>query len=297
MQIKLGEVKKIPRSKIRPFADQPRTYFDPIALQELADCIGEVGQLTPIHVRKLDPPSNEGHEFELIDGQRRLLAAEALELEEMIVYIVGVVDADDQYTNSVVANLCGERFTVMEEARAAKKIWEMKGGQTLEKVARIFSSSIGWVRQRINLLKLPQEVQELLEPTTPEDKRLAVSVATLLLGIPDPNDQIRLSNQISKAGLSMRQAKYLIAQNSSSEGLRKHRDRPSKSLLTLEGFAQRTATELEIILDTKVSDLERIIRGGKLEQRMRVLELLENCSVQFKALHEVAERILTEKKP
>ncbi len=67
---------EILRDRIRPFANQPREYFNESALKDLARSIKAVGQQVEIRVRPLagDPK----HDYELIDGQRRWLACQMI---------------------------------------------------------------------------------------------------------------------------------------------------------------------------------------------------------------------------
>ena len=54
---------------IRANPDQPRKYFEPEALRELAESIGRYGILQPLTVRRRE------NGYELIAGERRLRAA------------------------------------------------------------------------------------------------------------------------------------------------------------------------------------------------------------------------------
>src|SRR5712692_6825199 len=60
---------EIPLDKVTPNPQQPRTQFDPEALAELAASIRQHGVLQPVVV------SRNGDGYELVAGQRRVLAA------------------------------------------------------------------------------------------------------------------------------------------------------------------------------------------------------------------------------
>lgn len=49
----VGNIVEIAIDKIVPYANQPRTYFDETALEELAQSIREIGIIQPITVRKM----------------------------------------------------------------------------------------------------------------------------------------------------------------------------------------------------------------------------------------------------
>src|SRR3989338_2479063 len=53
-------------TSIRPNPDQPRTEFNPLRIEELANSIREKGILQPLIVKK------KGNGYELICGERRL---------------------------------------------------------------------------------------------------------------------------------------------------------------------------------------------------------------------------------
>src|SRR5438477_12269853 len=62
---------------VRPNPYQPRTQFDPVALEELKASIHEHGVLQPIVVRR------GGGGFEIVAGERRVRACRALGLERI----------------------------------------------------------------------------------------------------------------------------------------------------------------------------------------------------------------------
>ena len=77
-----GVVFQIETDKITPNPYQPRRHFDEVALGELANSIREFGIIQPLVVSKIEKETSRGWEvsYELIAGERRLLAAKALGL-------------------------------------------------------------------------------------------------------------------------------------------------------------------------------------------------------------------------
>lgn len=286
-QFIFGEVRKIARIKIRPFADQPRTYFDQAALQGLADSIKQVGQKNPVTIKTIEPDQN-GCTYELIDGQRRWHACEIAGKTEILAWITEVENTNEQFIASVVSNFGREGHTVLEVARAIKKIRDM--GKTTEDIQRMFGKSITWVYQHLKILALPDEVLNLMGPEIEEAKRLKFSTALLLTDIP-PAHQISLALTISQMDLSMSQARHMIKKTVQTEGLKRSKNRPGREFDSLFGFARRTDEELEVILDTSLDQLRRILSGGKLQERMKLLELLEESLENLSALKETIERI------
>ena len=76
---KKGErVLYLPLEQVKPNPDQPRRYFDPDGLTELAESIRVHGILQPLSVRR-----KGGGRYELIAGERRLRAAMICGLEQV----------------------------------------------------------------------------------------------------------------------------------------------------------------------------------------------------------------------
>lgn len=120
----VGVVKRIPLQLVRAQIGQPRTYFCPIKLQELADSIQAVGQKVPGIVRRLDKSDSSGCTYELVDGERRLRACRIISAPFFKAYEEGAgeaADPDAQFEAAIVANFNRENHTIMETARAVRR--------------------------------------------------------------------------------------------------------------------------------------------------------------------------------
>ena len=70
---------------IAPNPQQPRTVFDPESLAELADSIKEHGVIQPLIVSR--PADRSGAPYQLIAGERRLLASRQAGLKKVPVIV------------------------------------------------------------------------------------------------------------------------------------------------------------------------------------------------------------------
>ena len=77
-----SSINEIEISKIHPNPNQPRTYFDEEALQELANSIHEMGIVSPITLRQLDDDT-----YQIIAGERRYRASKLAGLDKIPAYI------------------------------------------------------------------------------------------------------------------------------------------------------------------------------------------------------------------
>ena len=88
-----GRVLWLPVESLRPNPDQPRQYFAPEGLEELAESIKVHGILQPLSVRRTDSG------FVLVSGERRLRAAKLAGLREVPCIVVEV----DEVSSSLLA--------------------------------------------------------------------------------------------------------------------------------------------------------------------------------------------------
>jgi len=278
----VGEIRRIPRDSIRPMPNQPREYFDPVALKELADSIQEIGQAVAIIVRPVMPPEGKIR-FELIEGQRRWHACEMISEHFMRAEIRFPKDADEQFIMSVIANFAREPNNCIETAKSVNRIKGM--GKTNAQISKIFGKSETWVSQHLKLLKLDPAVLKLLSPEMPDEKRISFNTALLLTDLPISH-QLTLGRAISELGLSMAGARHLIKKTVYTEKIRVPRRRPGDDYRSFSGFFDRAFDQFEIFLDMPVGQLDEMLKGGKTFQRSRLVEKLDELVVQLTQIKE-----------
>ena len=103
--------------RIRRARPQPRAWFDPDELRNLAASIGEHGILAPLIVR---PDPEHAGEFLLVVGERRLRAARSLGLTEVPVLVRTGISDDDAFVQALVENLQRADLTSDERYNALK---------------------------------------------------------------------------------------------------------------------------------------------------------------------------------
>ena len=204
-----GELIYLPISKIEPRADQPRSYFDDEALQELAESIGQYGLIQPITVRKLD----SGY-YQIIAGERRWRACRMARLDEVP---VRVIDADDRRVAelALVENLQREDLNPIEEAKGYKALID-EYGLTQDDAARSVGKSRPTVTNSLRLLLLPNEVLEYVERGV-----LSAGHARALLAASTPELQIKVAQQVVAGGLSVRKTEQLAAKANRDSAVKK----------------------------------------------------------------------------
>ncbi|NJM89653.1 MAG: ParB/RepB/Spo0J family partition protein [Hydrococcus sp. RU_2_2] len=223
---------KVPLSAIALGDAQPRRYFDPDKMEQLTVSVRRQGILQPLLVR----PKGTG--YELIAGERRYRAAEAVGLLEVPVVVKELSDEAARQL-ALIENLQREDLNAIEETEGILGLLALALGQDQESVVsflyrlnnetkglanqnvlvseetqqiiKVFDDlgTISWesfVSSRLPLLKLPSEILEELR-----DGKIAYTKAVALSKIKDHEQRKKLLEEAIAQGWSLSQIKEKIA--------------------------------------------------------------------------------------
>ena len=193
-------INEIPISEIDANPNQPRREFDPVALQELADSIQQIGIIQPITLRQM--PSGR---YQIIAGERRWRASQLAGLTTLPAYIRTIAD-ENVMEMALVENIQREDLNDIEIALAYQHLLEGEG-MTQERVAKRVGKSRTAVANYLRLLKLPAQVQMALQ-----NNEVDQGHARALLSLDSPSAQIKLFKDILKNGYSVRKVEELVKQ-------------------------------------------------------------------------------------
>jgi ParB/RepB/Spo0J family partition protein len=143
----------VPLAQIRPSKANPRAEFDDERMAELIESVKRHGIISPLTL------SRDGDDrYAIIAGERRYRAAKAAKLREVPAQ-VREVDGE-ALTLAVAENVIRADLSPLEEARAYRRLVKEHGETT--KVAKLVGKSDRLVSERLDLLRLPDETQQLL---------------------------------------------------------------------------------------------------------------------------------------
>jgi len=125
------------------------------SLNDLANSIKEKGLLNPITVRKKPDGT-----YELIAGQRRLLACQKLGWKTIPAIVRDVTDETDITIISLIENVHRADMNPLDKARAYQKIYDKY--KDLKRVAKETGASVSTIRKYLKLLNLAPSIQEKL---------------------------------------------------------------------------------------------------------------------------------------
>ena len=253
--------------RLRPGKYQPRTRMDEGSLYELAESIKGQGVMQPILVRPIN-----GHDYEIIAGERRYRAAKLAGLTEVPVLVKAVAD-EAAAVMALIENIQREDLNPLEEAHGLQRLvaeFHLTHEQAAQAVGRSRSAASNLLR----LLQLAEPVQQMLMAGD-----LDMGHARALLALA-PVDQVMAAQEISARKLSVREAERMVARNAGQNAAGPARAKPSKprDLTRLEErLADLLTAEVEIRLHrrTKRGDQGEIaIRFDTLDELSGLLDKL-----------------------
>ena len=190
---------EIPVDRVAFSRYQPRKACDQERLDELARSIEEVGLVQPIVVR----PRNDGW-YELVAGERRLRAARQGGFDTIQAIVRDTSDLQSAEM-ALLENLQREDLNPMEQAVAFQRLCSGGFHLTQDEIAKRTGKDRSTVANFLRLLKLPQEVQEMVA-----GGGLSLGHAKALMSLPTPSLMIEMARKMVKNELTVRQAEALV---------------------------------------------------------------------------------------
>ena len=262
----VGQQNEVAISAISPNPRQPRTHFDPVALDELIASIKEIGILQPPVVRQTTPGK-----YELIMGERRFRAAKAAGLRTIPVIIRQTPD-NELLREALIENIHRSQLNALEEAAAYSQLLT-DFNCTHDELAQKLGRSRPLISNTIRLMNLPTSVQQKLASGV-----LSAGHARALLGLSDASAIEKLATRIVTEGLSVRATEEIISSGAPKGQSAKKPKQTKSASPELQEIAERIGDAL----DTRVS-IQGSARKGTIviefagaEDLKRITKVLEN---------------------
>jgi ParB family chromosome partitioning protein len=194
---------EVPIDAVQPNPRQPRLSINEDELAELAASIREHGLIQPLIVTRLESPSAEGSDYQLIAGERRWRAARLAGLDRVLV-VVKEAAPQEILELALVENLQRADLNPLEEAQAYRQLID-EFGLTQERVATRVGKSRVAVTNTLRLLRAPQAVQQALLAGEIHEGH-----ARALLTLETAEAQEAALATLIKQGLNVRQTEELV---------------------------------------------------------------------------------------
>lgn len=233
-------VSQVPLDLIDPNPLQPRRRFDAAGLQELADSIRATGVVQPVLIR---PSANQPGRHELIAGERRFRAAKLAELPA-IPALIRTLSDQEALELALTENLLREDLNALEVAHAYQAL-QAQFSLSHDEIADRLGVSRVSVTNTLRLLKLPEEIQQMLE-----NGEITAGHARALLSLEEALAQLNLAKSIRDDKLSVRQIEQYVADL--SHPTEPPPPKPAKEPPKLDPNLKAAIRELERTLGTRV---------------------------------------------
>lgn len=250
--------------EMNPF--QPRTDFDPQALQELSESILLQGLIQPITVRKIADNS-----YQLISGERRYRASKLAGIIEIPAYIRTAND-QQMLEMALIENIQRENLNAIEVALSFQRMIEecnLKQEELGERVSKNRSTVTNYLR----LLKLPPVIQAAIR-----DGQLTMGHARALINVGEVDKQLYIFKLIIDHGLSVRKAEELVReiQNANKKSPKNKNTPKSFQFQKIEDdLASKFSSRVRLNLKTAKGKGNIEIPFESEDDLSRILELLD----------------------
>ncbi|MBC7293265.1 MAG: ParB/RepB/Spo0J family partition protein [Thermoleophilia bacterium] len=261
----------LPVGSIRRNPRQPRRAIDPEALEELAQSIESVGVVQPVIVREVE----EG--YELIAGERRWLAAQRAGYTVVPAIIRQASDVESLEL-ALVENVVRQQLNPVDEAYALKVLLEDLG-VTQESLAARVGKSRSAIANKIRLLDLPAEIQEMVSAGT-----LSEGHGRALLAVADRRAQLHLARRAASKGLSVRQVEAEVRKLAER--------RQTRKLNAPEAVDQEIIDHVKEVFLTNLGVVPRVKfkgSGGVVEVPFENAEDLRSLVARLDSCHDVRD--------
>lgn len=220
-----GSTTMLPITALQPSRFQPRTTFADEALQELAASLKEHGVLTPLIVRALDAPTENGAEYEIIAGERRWRAAQMVPLHEVPV-VIRTFTPEQALQIALIENLQREDLNAIEEAAGYQRLLD-EYGYTQDELAQVIGKSRSHISNMLRVMGLDDKIKNLLI-----EGKITAGHARALIKAKDP---LELVGKIIDKNLSVRDTEKLAQKET-------QKYRPTSAKTPAKGAAAPAAT-------------------------------------------------------
>jgi ParB family chromosome partitioning protein len=262
----VGQQNEVAISAISPNPRQPRTHFDPVALEELIASIKEIGILQPPVVRQTTPGK-----YELIMGERRFRAAKAAGLKTIPVIIRQTPD-NELLREALIENIHRSQLNALEEAAAYSQLLT-DFNCTHDELAQKLGRSRPLISNTIRLMNLPTSVQQKLASGV-----LSAGHARALLGLSDAGAIEKLATRIVTEGLSVRATEEIISSGAPKGQSTKKPKQTKSASPELQEIAERIGDALDTRVSIQGSAKKGtvVIEFAGAEDLKRITKALEN---------------------
>lgn len=255
---------EVVRIHARP--DQPRTHFDPDALQELVSSIEAQGVIVPLIVTP-----NGGGQYSLVAGERRLRASKIAGLVTVPCRVIEGLNERQVMEISLVENLQREDLNPIELAEGYRRMID-EFSYTQQEVAERVGKDRATVANTLRLMALPEPVTQMVR-----DGELTSGHARALLAVPSDNDRVSLAHRIADKGMTVRDIERIAQAQKAPKTTAEEKPDTRRNDLAAKEVAMEVedAIHFPVVINHKGPGGKLTIKYKNLDDLDRLVELLK----------------------
>lgn len=239
---KEGTVCQIPVNEIKPNPNQLRKFFKRESIDELICSVKKFGVCQPILVRNINNKF-----YELISGERRLMAAKGAGLDKIPAIILTVSD-NRSAVISLLENTQRQNLSFIEEAEGFYSLKE-DYGFTEDEIASSFGLRISDVNRKLRFMTFTPECRRIIA-----EGGISSGHAALVLKIPDDVIRKSILRKISDMSLSIQKTAEIV--ESEIERLK------ADDIIFSEQKEKRNFSDMRLLTNTVKRSVELMNRSG-----------------------------------
>jgi len=236
------KIYNIPINDIKPNPNQVRRFFKRDNLDELTISIKKFGVCQPILVRYINNKF-----YELISGERRLMAAKAAGLDKIPAIVLSVSDSRSAVL-SIVENTQRQCLNFIEEAEGYFNL-KTDYGFSEEEISSLFGLRINDVNRKLRFMNFTSECRAIIAERGIEQEH-----AEIVLKIPDNSIRKSILIRIYENNLNIQKTTEIV--ESEIEKLK------AEDALFSEQKEKRNFTDMRLLTNTVKRSVELMNRSG-----------------------------------
>jgi len=236
---------QVPIKRVVVNPEQPRQFFEPTELEELAGSIRQHGVIEPIVVEEC------GDDYILHDGERRWRAARMAGLTMIPAVISPPLNGTgprERLERALVANVQRAEMHPIEEGMAYQRLIT-EFGYSIQGVAKVVSKHYTRVSSCIQLLQLEPEIQQLML-----ERRLPCAdskILPALLSVPAGDVRIKLAQALAAknatAGMIVNACQGYLAAKHAQKFYKTQKGRAEIAISKAESMIQKEPEEWDAL--------------------------------------------------
>lgn len=252
---------------LQPNPYQPRQNFQEEKINELRQSIKTYGLLHPIIVRR------SGRAYQIVAGERRVMACRGLGWKTIPAIIKEVTDSA-MAAMALIENLQRENLSYLDEAAGYARLIK-SFNLTQEVLAQRLGKSQSTIANKMRLLKLPDEVKDLLVK-----EQLTERHARALLKLESKEQQVEMIHDVVRQNLTVSDTESKIARMIERNKKRETEPQRKGAIRDLRIFLNTIRQAVKIIEDSGLNlEVEEKVESDFAEITIR----LNRINITFQA--------------